>query len=243
MIGRVSIGLVLGTCVAISQVAVVPAASAASLKVRVDSIKDGGAVPARYAFCVPTPDGHMGPGPNISPSISWSKGPRGTKSYAIILYDTDSPKTDREKMNKEGMTVPSTATRQTFYHWVLVDIPANVHSLKQGAGSKGRVAHGKPATADVGKPGINMFTMVFAKNDSMKGQYFNYDGPCPPWNDDNFHHYHFAVYALRVSTLGLAKDFDAPAAIAAMKGKVLADGRLDSIYTTNRAKGAKVPKK
>jgi Raf kinase inhibitor-like YbhB/YbcL family protein len=183
--------------------ACVQSASAASLKVHVDSIKDGGAVPAKYAFCVPTPDGHMGPGPDVSPSISWSKGPRGTKSYAIILYDTDSPKTDREKMNKEGMMVPKTATRQTFYHWVLVDIPANVHSLKEGVGSKGRIAHGKPATAAVGKPGVNMFTMVFTNNDAMKGVYHNYDGPCPPWNDENLHHYHFAVYALSVKTLGL----------------------------------------
>jgi Raf kinase inhibitor-like YbhB/YbcL family protein len=240
MIGKICAGLALGTF-AIAAAGIGPA-SAASLKVHVDSIKDGGAVPTKYAFCVPTPDGHMGAGPNISPSISWSKGPRGTKSYAIILYDTDSPKTDREKMNKEGMTVPSTATRQTFYHWVLVDIPANVTSLKEGVGSKGRVAHGKPATADVGKPGVNMFTMVFANNEAMKGQYHNYDGPCPPWNDENLHHYHFAVYALSVKTLGLANEFDAPAVIAAMRGKVLADGRFDATYTTNKAKGAKVPK-
>jgi Raf kinase inhibitor-like YbhB/YbcL family protein len=240
MIGKICAGMALGTLVI--AMAGVQSASAASLRVHVDTIKDGGAVPAKFAFCVPTPDGHMGPGPNVSPSVSWSKGPRGTKSYAIILYDTDSPKTDREKMNKEGMMVPKTATRQTFYHWVLVDIPANVQSLKEGVGSKGRIAHGKPATAAVGKPGVNMFTMVFTNNDAMKGVYHNYDGPCPPWNDENLHHYHFAVYALSVKTLGLTGDFDAPKAIAAMKGKVLADGRFDATYTTTRALGAKVPK-
>jgi Raf kinase inhibitor-like YbhB/YbcL family protein len=240
MIGKICAGLALGALVFAT--AGIPSASAASLKVRVDSIKDGGAIPAKYSFCSPTADGKMGPGPNISPSISWSKGPRGTKSYAIILYDTDSPKTDREKMNKEGMMVPKTATRQTFYHWTLVDIPANVTSLKEGVGSKGRIAHGKPATADVGKPGVNMFTMVFASNDAMKGVYHNYDGPCPPWNDENFHHYHFAVYALSVKSLGLSGDFDAAAAIAAMKGKVLADGTFDGTYTTTRALGAKPPK-
>lgn len=217
-------------------------ASAASLRVKVDSIKDGGAIPTKYSFCAPTADGHMGAGPNISPAISWSKGPRGTQSYAIILTDTDSPKSDRDKMNKEGMTVPSTATRQTFYHWILVDVPANVTSLKEGAGSKGRVPHGKPATADIGKPGVNMYTMVFANNDAMKGEYHNYDGPCPPWNDDILHHYHFVVYALSAKSLGLSGDFDGPAVIAAMKGKVLADGRLDATYTTNKAKGAKVSK-
>ncbi|MGH6664091.1 MAG: YbhB/YbcL family Raf kinase inhibitor-like protein [Pseudolabrys sp.] len=242
MLRKLSIGLLLGAAIVVSQMVFAPAASAASLKVKVDSIKGGGAVPAKYAFCVPTPDGHMGAGPNISPAISWSKGPRGTQSYAIVLFDTDSPKSDREKMNKEGMTVPTTAMRQAFYHWVLVDIPANVRSLKEGAGSNGRIAHGKPATADVGKPGVNMFTMVFANNDAMKGVYHNYDGPCPPWNDDNLHHYHFAVYALSVKSLGLTGDFDAPAALAAMKGKVLANGQFDATYTTTKALGAKVPK-
>jgi Raf kinase inhibitor-like YbhB/YbcL family protein len=240
MIARISFGLALGTCIA--ALAALPA-SAASLRVHVDHFRNGGKIPTKYAFCVPTPDGHMGAGPNISPSISWSKGPRGTESYAVILYDTDSPKTDREKMNKEGMMVPKTAQRQTFYHWILVDIPANVRSLKEGLGSKGRVAHGKPATADVGKPGVNMFTMVFANNDAMKGVYHNYDGPCPPWNDAVFHHYHFTVYALSVKTLGLTGDFDGPAAMAAMKGKILAEGAELGLYTTTRALGAKPPKK
>jgi hypothetical protein len=76
----------------------------------------------------------------------------------------------------------------------------------------------------------------------MKGKYFGHDGPCPPWNDDDVHHYHFFVYALSVKSFGLPADFDGPAAMEAMKGKVLAEGKLDAIYVTNPAKGAKVPK-
>lgn len=243
MIGKVSIGIALATCVAISQLAFAPAASAKDLKLKVDSIKSGGMIPTRYAFCQAAAKDHAGPGADISPPISWSKGPKGTQSYAIIMNDTDSPKTNRDKINKEGMTVPSTSERQTFYHWVLVDIPANVRSLKKGADSTGRVAHGKTAPAAVGTHGMNMFNMVFAANDAMKGKYFGYDGPCPPWNDDNVHHYHFFVYALSVKSLGLPADFDGPAAMEAMKGKVLAEGKFDAVYTTNPAKGAKVPKK
>ena len=41
----------------------------------------------------------------------------------------------------------------------------------------------------------------------MAGDYYGYDGPCPPWNDDLLHHYHFRVYALDVPTLGLAGRF------------------------------------
>lgn len=142
-------------------------------------------------------------------------------------------------MNKEGMTVPRTAERQTFYHWVLIDIPAKVTSLKEGADSSGRVTHGKTAPATVGKHGLNMFTTIFAANDAMKGNYYGYDGPCPAWNDEVAHHFHFMVYALRVDTLGLPADFDGPAAIDAMKGKILAQGELDATYSTNPATGAK----
>jgi Raf kinase inhibitor-like YbhB/YbcL family protein len=243
MIGKIAIGLALGTCIAISQVAMAPAASAKTLKIKVDSIKNGGTIPTKYSFCMPAAQGHAGAGPNLSPPISWSKGPKGTQSYAVVLNDTDSPKTNRDKMNKEGMTVPTTTERQTFFHWVLVDIPSKVTSLKEGADSTARVAHGKPATsAGVGVRGLNMFTMVFAASEAMKGDYYGYDGPCPPWNDDNLHHYHFIVYALSVKTLGLPAGFDGPAAMEAMKGKILAEGKLDATFSTNPATGAIVPK-
>ncbi len=218
-------------------------AAARTLRVHVDSFKNGGIIPNKYAFCVPAAQGHTGPGDDISPSISWSRGPRGTQSYAIILYDADSPAEHREMMNKEGMTMTAAVKRHDFYHWVLVDIPPDVRSLKEGADSNARVVHGKPATpAAAGVRGLNDYTKVTANNDAMKGQYYGYDGPCPPWNDGVVHHYHFTVYALSVKTLDLPKDFDGPAALAAMKGKILAQGRELGLYTQNPAKGAKVPK-
>jgi hypothetical protein len=230
------IGLVAAGVVAL---AAMPA-SAATLKVKVDAIKDSGTIPNKYAFCAPAAQGHTTGGPNINPSISWSKGPKGTKSYAIILYDTDSPAEQREKMNKEGMAMTADIPRKNFFHWVLVDIPPSVTSIKEGADSNARVLHGKPATPSAaGLKGLNDYTKVTASNDAMKGQYYGYDGPCPPWNDDDVHHYHFTVYALSVSSLGLPKDFDGPAAQDAMKGKILAQGELLGLYTQNPAKGAK----
>jgi len=243
MMGKLSLGAALAAGLTLSPLAAAQAQTAKPLKVKVDSIKSGGMVPTRYAFCQATAQGHAGPGKDESPPVSWSKGPKGTKSYAVILNDTDSPKSDRDKMNKEGMTVPKTAERQTFYHWVLVDIPANVRSLKLGADSKARVVHGKSEPAAVGKHGLNMFTMAFASNDALKGNYYGYDGPCPPWNDENLHHYHFIVYALSVESLGLPEGFDAAAAVEAMKGKILAEGKFETIYTTNPALGAEVSKK
>ncbi len=94
----------------------------------------------------------------------------------------------------------------------------------------------------VGVRGLNDYTKATAANDAMKGQYFGYDGPCPPWNDEIVHHYHFTVYALNVKTLNLAKDFDGPAAMDAIKGKVLAQGEELGLYTQNPAKGADMPK-
>jgi Raf kinase inhibitor-like YbhB/YbcL family protein len=215
--------------------------SALELKVSVDAFKNGEMIPDKYAFCAPAAQGHTTSGANFSPSISWSRGPRGTESYAIIVYDTDSPAEQRDKINKEGVTLTSTVPRRAFYHWVLVDIPANIRSLREGADSEARVVHGKPATpAAVGVRGLNDYTKVTAGNDAMKGQYYGYDGPCPPWNDEVVHHYHFAVFALSVKKLELPHDFDGAAALAVMKDKILAQGEVVGLYTQNPAEGAKV---
>jgi Raf kinase inhibitor-like YbhB/YbcL family protein len=242
MIRNFSVGLAIGATIVASQMVIVPAASAATLKVSVDSFKNGKMIPNKHAFCVPAAQGHTTAGPNISPRVSWSKGPRGTKSYAIILYDTDSPKEQREKMNKEGMTLTSSVPRRTFYHWVLVDIPASVTSLPEGAEATGRVPHGIPAATKVGVRGISDFTKIFAANEQMKGDYYGYTGPCPPWNDENIHHMHFIVYALTVPTLNLGTAFDGAAAVEALKDKVLAQGEVLGLFTQNPAKGAVMPK-
>jgi Raf kinase inhibitor-like YbhB/YbcL family protein len=214
--------------------------AAETLKVNVGSIENGKMIPAKYAFCAAAAEGHVAAGGDVSPAISWSKGPNGTKSYAVIFYDTDSPAEQREKMNKEGMKLGADVPRRKFFHWVLVDIPADVTSIKEGAESSGRVAKGKPATpAAAGVRGLNDFTKVLAANEAMKGQYYGYDGPCPPWNDENVHHYHYAVYALSVPSLNLGKEFDGTAAAEAMKGKVLAEGEVLALFTTNPEKGAK----
>jgi Raf kinase inhibitor-like YbhB/YbcL family protein len=216
-------------------------ASARELRVSVDAFKNGEMIPNKYAFCIPAAQGHTAPGPNFSPSISWSQGPRGTKSYAIMVYDTDSPAEQREKMNKEGITMTTAVPRRTFYHWVLVNIPSDIRSLTEGADSDARVVHGKPAMPTAaGVRGLNDYTRVTAGNDAMKGQYYGYDGPCPPWNDAVVHHYHFAVFALSVKSLDLPRDFDGGDALEVMKDKILAQGEVVGLYTQNPAVGAKV---
>jgi Raf kinase inhibitor-like YbhB/YbcL family protein len=56
-------------------------------------------------------------GQNISPELHWSNPPKGTKSFALNVYDPDAP------------------TGNGFWHWVIFDIPPTVTSLAKGAGN------------------------------------------------------------------------------------------------------------
>ena len=231
-----ALGLLLGA------VLTVPAMAASQkLTVTVEGISKGKAIPGEYAFCVPADQGHVTLGPNKSPKISWTAGPPPkTQYYAVIVVDTDVPSVATD-VNKEGKTIPSKLKRVKFYHWVLVDIQASVTSLATGADSEGVTAGGKPpGPGKVGVRGLNNYTDWFASDDKMKGNYAGYDGPCPPWNDTRRHHYHFAVYALDVPSLGLSGTFRAPDVLKAMKRHVLAKGEVVGVYALNPAVAAKV---
>ncbi|MCI0998124.1 YbhB/YbcL family Raf kinase inhibitor-like protein, partial [Pseudomonas corrugata] len=95
--------------------------------------------------------------------LSWSGEPDSTKSFAVTMFDSDAP------------------TGSGWWHWTVVNIPANVHSLKADAGNKSGAGLPKGAVqgrTDFGRPG--------------------YGGACPPAGT---HHYHFKVWALKVEQL------------------------------------------
>ena len=69
----------------------------------------------------------------------------------------------------------------------------------------------------------------------MQGDYYGYDGPCPPWNDEIVHHYVFTLYALDVAKLRLDGRFTAADVVRAMAGHVLDQASLTGIYSLNPA--------
>ena len=99
-------------------------------------------------------------GDNISPELNWENAPEGTKSFAVTMYDKDAP------------------TGSGFWHWVVFNIPSNVHELKSDAGdlSKNLAPAGSvQSVTSFGKAG--------------------YGGPAPNPGPD--HQYLITVYALK----------------------------------------------
>ncbi|MFE4176828.1 YbhB/YbcL family Raf kinase inhibitor-like protein [Streptomyces sp. NPDC056909] len=85
---------------------------AASFTVTSTTITDGAAwSPEQFSGLSGVPGGK-----DVSPQLSWSDAPEGTKSYAVTVYDPDAP------------------TGSGFWHWAVADIPATVTELPEGAG-------------------------------------------------------------------------------------------------------------
>lgn len=71
------------------------------------AFEPGGAIPARYTC----------DGADLSPALSWSGVPAGTRSLALVVYDPDAPDPQ--------------APRMTWIHWVLYDLPPDSGGLPE----------------------------------------------------------------------------------------------------------------
>ena len=112
-------------------------------------------------------------GENVSPALAWQAAPQGTKSFALTVYD------------------PDATTGSGWWHWVMIDIPADASALPQGAGdpAKGLAPKGTmQMRTDFGQPG--------------------WGGPCPP-KGDKPHRYIFILHALKVDKLDVPQDASA----------------------------------
>jgi len=88
-------------------------AHAQSFTLSSPDIKDGATMANDQVF-----KGFGCTGNNISPALSWSGAPEGTKSFALTMYDPDAP------------------TGSGWWHWVVFNIPPSVTSLPKGAGDR-----------------------------------------------------------------------------------------------------------
>ena len=96
-------------------------------------------------------------------------------------------------------------------------------------------AHGKNGpTAPQGlRHGKNDYTGWFAGDADMEGEYFGYDGPCPPWNDSIVHRYVFTVYALDVEQLPTEGDLSGAALVGLIRANALDSASITVSYTLN----------
>jgi Raf kinase inhibitor-like YbhB/YbcL family protein len=132
-------------------------------------VTDGEPMAATFAY-----DGAADGAQNRSPQLSWECFPTETKSFVVTCYDPDAP------------------TPSGFWHWALVDLPADTPALAQGAGAAGAKQPGRA---------------FHVRNDwSSK----DYGGAFPP-DGDRPHRYYFVVHAVDVDTLGV--DDEASAAV------------------------------
>ena len=204
------------------------------MKLSSTSFGDNQRIPGAYAFAVPDARDHVKLSSNRNPQLSWSGAPADTKSFVLICHDYDVP-SKGDDVNQEGRSVPAGLPRVDFFHWVLVDIPPGVSSIAEAEFSDGVVARGKqgPEAKHGTRQGLNDYTAWFAGDKEMSGNYFGYDGPCPPWNDEILHHYVFTLYALGVARCGVSGMFKGGDALKAIEGHVLAKASLTGIYTLN----------
>ncbi len=199
-----------------------------------NSFGDGGVIPDRYAFARPVPGGPVTLSDNINPHLEWSEVPVGTKSFAIICHDPDVP-SKPDDVNQPDREVPSDLPRVDFFHWVAVDLPADLRRIEEGEFASGVIPGGKQAASGPHgcRQGLNDYSLWFSGDAEMEGSYYGYDGPAPPWNDSIIHHYVFTVYALDAPSIEVEGAFTGHDARAALESHTLDSASVTGTYTQN----------
>lgn len=134
-------------------------------------------------------------GSNVSPALTWKNPPKGTKSFALLVHDPDAP-----------------TGGAGWWHWVVINLPADTTQLASGAGKADGAALPPGAaqiTTDFGAPG--------------------WGGPCPPAGDKP-HRYNLTLHALKVDKLELPQGATASLAGFMINANSLGKARLTGTY-------------
>ena len=160
---------------AVATLAASSLAQAAGFTLSSPTIKPGATLTQAQVF-----NGFGCTGQNVSPELRWSGAPAGTKSFAVTMYDPDAP------------------TGSGWWHWLVINLPADSTGLAEGAGAadgKALPTGARHGRTDFGGPGFG--------------------GACPPQGNKP-HRYIFTVYALKTDKIDVPAD-----ASAAMIGFML----------------------
>ncbi len=137
-------------------------------------LQDGAKLPLTQVF-----NGMGHAGENVSPHLAWEDPPAGARSFVLTVFDPDAP------------------TGSGWWHWGVIDIPAEVRELPPGAGSGAAAlpAGARQTRTDFGAPG--------------------YGGAAPPPGPS--HRFVFRIRAIGAPTLGLDEGASG-AMVSAMSG-------------------------
>lgn len=139
------------------------------------------------------PGAHVADGADTSPQLSWRGQPDGTASFVVSCFDPDAP------------------TPSGYWHWTVVDIPADTTQLPRGAGAG-------DDTLPSGAFHVSNDTGVAA-----------YSGAAPP-EGDHTHRYYFVVHAVGEETLGVDSDASPTVVAFNLAFKTLARAILVGTY-------------
>lgn len=169
--------------------------SATGFSLTSPDIADGATIDRKFEF-----DGFGCSGENKSPALKWSGAPQDTKSFAVTVYDPDAP------------------TGSGWWHWFVINLPANVNELPANAGAVGGANLPKGAShvrIDYGLAG--------------------WGGVCPPEGDPP-HRYIFTVHALSTDKLEIPPDATAALAGFMVNANSIGKASLTAKYGRQKAK-------
>lgn len=98
----------------------VAAQAAGSFTLTSPAFEEGGTLAKAQLNAMP----RCGSGGDVSPQLSWTAPPAGTKAFAVTLFDPDA---------RGG---------KGWWHWTLFDLPADTHALAENAGKPGSAPDG-----------------------------------------------------------------------------------------------------